>query len=180
MGYIFASGTMFAGLTGESVVSTNCPIVRDQQPIGPAQRFTRRLGAALILVGLLPGAALTTTLDVTIDNLRSDRGELRLCLTADPKNFPGCIDDARAVTRSVPATMHKVHFDDLPYGSYAVAVIHDANGNNKLDTLLGIPREGFGFSRNPIIRFGPPRFSSARFDIGAAPDQQEIKMRYLL
>ncbi|OYY70681.1 MAG: hypothetical protein B7Y47_08920 [Sphingomonas sp. 28-63-12] len=128
----------------------------------------------------MPGAAPTTTLDVSIDNVRSDRGELRLCLTADPKNFPGCIDDAHAVTRSVPATLHKVHFDGLPYGSYAVAVIHDANGNNRLDTLLGIPREGFGFSRNPIIRFGAPRFAAARFNIGEAPDSQEILMRYLL
>jgi len=133
-----------------------------------------------MVVAFLPGAAPTTTLDVKIDKLRSDRGVLRICLTADPKNFPGCVDDAHAITRSVPADMHDVRFEGLPHGSYAVAVIHDANGNNKLDTLLGIPREGFGFSRNPVIRFGPPRFASARFEVGEAPDIQAISMRYLL
>lgn len=134
----------------------------------------------MVLMGMLPGAAPTTALDVSVDNLRSEKGVLRICLTADPQNFPGCVDDAHAVTRSVPATMRDVHFDGLPYGTYAVAVIHDANANNKLDTLLGIPREGFGFSRNPVIRFGAPRFSSARFDLGEKADTQMIKMRYLL
>ena len=54
----------------------------------------------------------------------------------------------------------------LPRGDYALAVIHDENGNARLDTIAGIPREGFGFSRNPPIRFGPPRFAAARFDLG--------------
>ncbi len=112
--------------------------------------------------------------------MRSTRGELRVCLTADPKNFPGCVDDAHAVTRSVPATNPQIHFDGLPYGAYAVAIIHDANGNRKLDTMLGIPREGFGFSRNPVITFGPPRFAAAEFAIGAVPEKQAISMRYLL
>ncbi len=133
-----------------------------------------------MLTAFLPGAAPTSTLDVNIDKLRSNRGTLRICLTADPKNFPGCVDDARAVTRSIPASVHAVHFDGLPYGSYAVAVIHDANSNNKLDTLLGIPREGFGFSRNPAIGFGAPRFTAARFDIDETPHLQVITMRYLL
>lgn len=170
MGSISGSGTMFAARIAESAAL----------PVGPGQRFARRLGAALMLVALLPGAAPISTLDVSVEKLRSDKGELRFCLTADPKNFPGCVDDARAVTRSVPADVHHIHFDGLPYGSYAVAVIHDANGNNKLDTLFGIPREGFGFSRNPAIGFGPSRFKAAEFDVGDAPDKQSITMRYLL
>jgi len=59
-------------------------------------------------------------------------------------------------------------------------VIHDENGNAKLDTLAGIPREGFGFSRNPAIRFGPPRFAAARFAVGGDANQQQIRMRYIL
>lgn len=170
MGSIFASGTMSAA-----------PIAAlAALPLGRARLIARRCGAALLCLGLLPGAAPTTTLDVSIDKLRSTRGELRFCLTADPKNFPGCVDDAHAVTRSVPAASRHVRFDGLPAGSYAIAVIHDANGNNKLDTVLGIPREGFGFSRNPAIAFGPPRFAAARFDIGDQPVEQQIGMRYLL
>lgn len=138
------------------------------------------MGAALTLVALTTGAAPTGSLDVRIDRLRSAKGVLRICLTADPKNFPGCVNDARAITRSVPASEREVQFSGLPYGHYAVAVIHDANNNAKLDTLLGIPREGFGFSRNPTINFGPPRFKSAEFGVESSPVTQTIEMRYFL
>ena len=50
----------------------------------------------------------------------------------------------------------------------------------KLDTLLGIPREGFGFSRDPTIRFGPPRFDAAHFTLATDADTQQIMMRYML
>lgn len=174
MGYISDSGTGSAAPTEGSAAS--------MQPHGAPRGavFMRRLGAALTLVALATGAAPTGSLDVRIDRLRSAKGVLRICLTADPKNFPGCVDDAHAITRSVPASERDVHFAGLPYGQYAVAVIHDANNNAKLDTLLGIPREGFGFSRNPAIHFGPPRFRSAEFGIESSPVTQTIEMRYFL
>ena len=105
---------------------------------------------------------------------------MRVCLTADPDNFPNCVDDADAVTRSVPATSGSLTIGGLKPGGYAVAVIHDENGNAKLDTFAGIPREGFGFSRNPAIRFGPPRFDAARFPFAAGAEKQQIRIRYLL
>ncbi len=64
-------------------------------------------------------------------------------------------------------------------GTYAVSLIHDENGNGKLDTALGMPREGFGFSRNPAISFGPPKFKSASFAVNGA-SAQTVKMKYML
>lgn len=125
-------------------------------------------------------APLTGSLDVEIVRLRSDKGVLRFCLTADPRGFPDCKEGANAIRRSVPASAGRVRFADLPPGTYALAVIHDENGNAKLDTFAGIPREGFGFSRNPAIGFGPPRFGSAGFAIGGGPASQQIRIRYLL
>lgn len=174
MGYISDFGTGSAAPTAGLAASP------PRRGTAPGAAFMRRLGAALTLVALTTGAAPTGSLDVRIDRLRSSKGVLRICLTADPKNFPGCVDDARAITRSVPASEHEVQFSGLPYGQYAIAVIHDANNNAKLDTLLGIPREGFGFSRNPTINFGPPRFKSAEFGVESAPVTQTIEMRYFL
>ena len=43
-----------------------------------------------------------------------------------------------------------------------MAVIHDENMNGKLDThLLGIPKEGYGFSNDAKVFLGVPSFSSA-------------------
>ena len=73
-----------------------------------------------------------------------------------------------------------LRFAGLPTGDYALALIHDENANARLDTLAGIPREGFGFSRNPPIRFGAPRFAAARFTLTGDAQKQQIRMRYIL
>ena len=88
MGFTSGFGTMFAALTGALAVLSGGRAATNQR-----RWLGQRLGAAMILVAFLPGAAPTSTLDVLIDKLRSDRGLLRICLTADPTNFPGCVDD---------------------------------------------------------------------------------------
>lgn len=145
------------------------------------------MAAATLLAPLLIGAAPVTRLDVSVEGLRSAKGSLRLCLTADPANFPGCVDDRDAIRRNVPARtaqvsparIAQISFDALPRGTYALSVIHDENNNARLDTLAGIPREGFGFSRNPPIRFGAPRFAAARFAVEGVTERQQVRMRYI-
>ncbi len=56
-------------------------------------------------------------------------------------------------------------FNGLKDGVYAVAIIHDENGNGALDTNpLGIPTEGVGASTNPRV-FGKPKFDQAQFTL---------------
>ncbi len=55
--------------------------------------------------------------------------------------------------------MTRVVFEDLPAGEYALAIFHDENGNDELDTnWIGIPREPIGFSKSRMKTFGPPKF----------------------
>lgn len=105
---------------------------------------------------------------------------MRLCLTADPKSFPGCHQDPHALRRNLSPVNGAVALDGLPPGAYAIALIHDENANHRLDTLVGVPVEGFGFSRNPPVRFGPPRFDAARFTTGGDADRQQVRVRYFL
>nr|WP_107954309.1 DUF2141 domain-containing protein [Sphingomonas faeni] len=128
---------------------------------------------------MLSATAPVTRLDVQVDNLRSSKGMIRICLTADPDNFPACVDDAKALTRTLPASIHATSFSGLPQRGYALAIIHDENSNAKLDTIAGIPREGYGFSRNAAVRFGPPRFDAARFMLAGDAEMQQVKMRYI-
>ena len=164
MAFISASGIASAVPTAVSAISP---------------RHTRVLAAGILAALSLGGAAPVATLDVDVDHLRNAKGLIRVCLTADPDNFPSCVDDADAATRSVAANVRTIRFAGLPHGNYAVAVIHDENSNAKLDTFAGIPREGFGFSRNPAVTFGPPRFTAARFTIDSDADRQQVRMRYI-
>lgn len=147
----------------------------------PKQRqLPLRLSILALAALLLPAASPTASLELDVQKLRSVKGVLRICLTARPQSFPDCKNDPNAISRSVPATQTAVMFDGLAPGNYAAAIIHDENGNKKLDTLMGIPREGFGFSRNPAIGFGPPKFDAARFAVDGAGKPQQVRMRYLL
>ena len=64
-------------------------------------------------------------------------------------------------------------------GTYAIAVVHDENSNNKMDLAIFLPKEGFGFSRNPTITVGAPSFKSASFAV-TGDTAQSIKMKYML
>ncbi len=70
-------------------------------------------------------------------------------------------------------------FDGLPNGNNAVSVFHDANSNAKLDTFAGIPKEGYGFSRNPGFKPRAPKFAEAEVVVQGAA-KTTIKLRYLL
>ncbi|MBO9581824.1 MAG: DUF2141 domain-containing protein [Sphingobium sp.] len=123
----------------------------------------------------------TGTLAVRFEGLRSAKGMVRACLTRDPKLFLHCEKDPAALTASVAAGPGAhMDFAKVPVGDYVLAVIHDENGNNKVDTFLGIPREGVGFSRNPAMAFGPPRYEAAKFHVAAGPATLDVKLKYFL
>lgn len=139
-----------------------------------------RIAASALSATLLLGAASPGAVELELAGLRSAKGVVQLCLTRDPVNFPSCTDDAHAEKRTVPASQRRVAFTGLPSGAYAIALFHDENRNARLDTVLGIPREGFGFSRNPTIAFGPPKFKAADFPVASGATEQRVQLKYLL
>ena len=133
--------------------------------------------------GAAAPADLPQSLAVDVVSLRSAKGALIVCLTRLPDHFPDCTGDPDRRHYTVSAAQARANgitIADLPPGGYALALIHDENGNRKLDTFAGIPREGVAFSRNPPIRFGAPSFRSARFVIAGAPVEQDVTMKYFL
>ena len=107
-----------------------------------------------------------------------------------PHTFPTLYDDLKTVSISF-LTMHgylkpnqwrsgtitwtrngnktaSISFDQLPPGTYAVAVFHDKNNNGILDkNMLGIPLERYGFSNNARETFSAPSFNSASIDLSS-------------
>ena len=117
---------------------------------------------------------------MTVTKLRSAKGQILACLTTDARAFPQCEHDSSARSLILPAREGMVlNFGRVPEGRYAIALIHDENGNGKLDKHLIIPREGFGFSRNAPVAFGPPSFSSASFTVDGEDHHEAIHVRYL-
>ena len=122
----------------------------------------------------------TGAVDLTMTNARNTRGNILICLTSNADKFPDCRGDATARTLTISASASHARFSNLAAGTYAVSMIHDENANGRMDMRLFLPREGFGFSRNPAIGMGPPRFTSASFTVGAGTVEQAVRIRYLL
>jgi uncharacterized protein (DUF2141 family) len=141
--------------------------------------FALLVPLAAALCGAAPGEAVQPV-SITVQNLRSMRGDMLVCIARQPRHFPDCSKDPDQRHFTVRATAGPIPLAALPPGDYAIAIIHDENGNGKLDTFAGVPREGVGFSRNPPIRFGAPSFQSARFTIAGSPVRQDVKVKYFL
>src|SRR6476469_5975497 len=138
------------------------------------------LAAFLMTAELVARAPAPGEVSIVVSGLRNSRGEVRICMTRDPAHFPDCKGDPVALTRSIPAATPAVTLEAVPPGEYAIAIFHDENNNRRLDTVFGIPREGFGFSRNPPLGFGAPRFSKVVIRIAPGLSRMNVRMQYLL
>ena len=144
-------------------------------------RLVLALGC-LTALPLLAGADSGTDVSVEVTGLRSTEGVVRACMTSHPDRFPRCRGDADAYALVVPAARTlTLEFAGVRPGRYAIALLHDENGNGKADRALSLmPRDGYGFSRDAPVRMGPPSFERAAFEVGAAHVRQAIRMRYML
>lgn len=126
------------------------------------------------------GATDACTILVKVVNLRSDIGTVSVALYNSGKGFP---EDSTAVFRGShgrPAGREaSVVFDGVPYGYYAIAVLHDENMNRRMDKgLFGIPEEGYGFSNDVMGFMGPPGFDKASFHCDRDSVFVTIRIRY--
>nr|WP_294511109.1 DUF2141 domain-containing protein [uncultured Rhodopila sp.] len=119
-------------------------------------------GWLLACAALAVAPARAANLDVTVTGIRNNQGRVVVAI-CDRANFPkgACRYHGQAPARPGAVT---VRVAGVPPGTWAAAVYHDEVGNQPLRYgLLGAPRQGFGFSRDARMRFGPPRFEDAAF-----------------
>ena len=127
---------------------------------------------------VLAAVAHAGELTVTITDIHEAKGFLMVSLVNSDAAWNN--QDKPVAVRKIAAVQGevKLQFKDVAPGTYAVQVMHDENGNDKLDTnFLGIPTEGYGFSNNPNL-MRKAHYDEARFDVGAgAANNITIRLR---
>lgn len=116
---------------------------------------------------------------ISIDNIRNDKGLIYFALYNCPDDYNNEANHKRS--GSVRPEKGSVSFTlyNLPKGVYGMSVLHDENMNKKMDfNLLGIPKEGFGFSENPGLRVGAPNFDAIKFEL-KENTSININLRYI-
>lgn len=141
----------------------------------------------LVLVGLAAsgeiGAQSPDLGDITvvINNVRNADGKILISLYDKAEGFPR---DREAIIRTaaIPSDASgqvTTVFDDLPYGDYAIAVLHDEDASQGMTFgAFHLPKEGYCFSNNVKVRFKPPKFKKTMFTLDGDNVTQTLKMRY--
>jgi uncharacterized protein (DUF2141 family) len=100
------------------------------------------------------------SLTIEVTDLRSNNGYIHLELSNEKEvKIVG-------ITKKISNNRCIIVIENLKQGKYAFRFFHDENMNEKLDVnWMGIPKEGFGFSNNPSMTFGPPSFDKTIFEL---------------
>ena len=103
-------------------------------------------------------------LTVQIAGVASDTGQILVAVYDKAEGFLKKGYAIKGFRTKAVAGVTELEINDLPEGRYALAIYHDENSNNELDTnWLGIPKEPIGFSNSKMKAFGPPGFKECAF-----------------
>lgn len=134
----------------------------------------------------------TATLIVHVKNIKQITPEagaekvdqLLISLFDQEEGFPGkkeLCKDSKII--KVSGSEMDIEFKGLIEKEHAVAIIHDENGNGKVDLkkALFIPvglAEGYGASNGAKGTMGPPKFKDAKFPIKIPKTEISITLEY--
>ena len=105
-------------------------------------------------------------ISLQINNVKTSNGTINVAVYDESEGFLKLDKVYKADSVMAHKGKTELHITGLPEGEYALAIFHDENGNNKLDTnWLGIPKEDIGFSYARMKTFGPPQFKECAFTL---------------
>lgn len=136
----------------------------------------RSVSTVLLAFGLVLSscqALAAVTVEVRVSGVTA-KGTVNVAVCDRERFLKQC---AYSATAPAQAGETVVTLKDVPAGNWAVLAYQDENGNKELDrNFIGIPKENYGFSRNPVSRFGPPSFEDAAIALREGANAVAIKL----
>lgn len=115
-------------------------------------------------------------LKVSLSNIKKT-GKIHVAVYRDGDDFPSEKTMVKKMLGEAVEGKCELQFEGVPFGSYAIAIYQDVNGNGKLDKgMFGIPDEPFAFSNNFRPKFGGPSFEKCKFDFNKDNQTMQIEM----
>ena len=140
---------------------------------------------SMLMFATLPAIAFAQSscrgIHVKILDIRNSTGAVACALFESAEGFPTeyLHFATNIMVIKVRDKQARCDFEDIPPGTYALAIVHDENMNGKLDTnSLGIPKEGYGFSNDAKALLGAPSFSAASFPYDGKNLDLTISLNY--
>lgn len=117
---------------------------------------------------------------ITVVNVENSHGNLMFSLYDDnPKTFMKYRTYLKKLHAPAMETETVVCIRAPGPGEFAITVYHDEDADRDFDrNFLGFPKEGYGFSNNPRIRFPLPRHKDVKFAVDEDETDIEIVLHY--
>ena len=137
----------------------------------------------IILFLLLTAAGMEAqNIEVTVTGIRSEKGQIAIGVFLDNESFE---EEKEYMGLKFPKT--DLLNDTLTFsfslapGLYGLSILDDEDGDCKMKYgMLGIPREGFGFSNYYHTGVTKPKFDSFKFTVEENMVKKiTVRMRYL-
>ena len=130
--------------------------------------------AAFAALLFAAGTAQAETVTVTLTGVQANQGGTIQAVLATRSEF---MRGGTHVASATPSGDQLVlTFENVPEGEYALLVMHDANGNGRLDMGAMGPTEGWTMSNGAPM--GMPTFDAQKFTVGTTPVSLTEAMRY--
>jgi uncharacterized protein (DUF2141 family) len=118
---------------------------------------------------------------VKISGIRSEKGQIILNVFKNSEDYENekvskkLIFDKKAISNDL--LMINCNLDP---GTYGITLIDDENKNGELNkNLIGIPKEGFGFSNFFMEKMKKPEFDDFKTTIKSTNNKIVIKVKYM-
>jgi len=120
------------------------------------------------------------TLEIEFTGIRSLEGQIAVGVNSTPEGWPREPEKELLWTKEdMKDGTLVVSVENLEYGTYAFSVLDDTDLDQEMKFFMGIPREGFGFSRNPPHKLSEPEFEECFITIDQPSQRITIEMRYI-
>jgi uncharacterized protein (DUF2141 family) len=133
-----------------------------------------------IIISYILSIPARANINLEIEDIAQGRGEIVVLVYNQQQDFLQESKAFRSYTAQMVKGKAKIQLKKLPEGEYAISVFHDQNYDKRLTkNFLGIPLEGFGFSRNPKVRLGPPDYRDCVIRYSGETIKEKISLTYL-
>lgn len=125
------------------------------------------------LCSIFTALSQTVSINITVNNVKSSKGIIKVCIFNTEKDFPEKTNLAvKCVNTTATKGVMQIKIEGIASGNYAIAVHHDENSDGKFNTnFFGIPKEASGASNGAKGKMGPPKYSDAVIAINNSKTQ---------
>jgi len=121
----------------------------------------------------------TCTIEIEVVGLNSTQGQLMISINRGPEGWPEENFIEQRFISDFTAPNFTIVFKNMPYGNYAVAVLHDKDKNGAMTSnFIGIPKEAFGFTRDYNVIFKVPKYNEANFEANTPIKKLKINLQH--